>query len=640
MSFIRWSFLVVSMLALGCPTEQGPPPPGEFLAGAARVVLPAPLGIGTAGDAPFGFDSLNSPYARLFPGTNIIHGHPSAKAVVLSRGDGYEVVFMRLDSIAVPQQLRDAVVAEVLARTGHDLDDALIIGATHSHSAPGRFIDNRILQAIVDIFDANWFQRLVSALADAIEEAYADLAPAELGHAMAFTTEAQSDRRCEDGEDYTNGTMPVVYVSRGGVPFAVVLSYAAHATALGSADYTLSAQQHGAVEEKIEASFDSPVTALYLSSWGGDAASASPSVPGENLSPKAGAYDKFEVIAVHMTEVALAAIDTIVTTAEPSILAGTTRYPINLATLDYALGEFAYPNGGVYCNSDPDCDVAPQRQEGLTVGCTAFPDESPAPMQTMHTVGRVGDLHFFSWPGESGTRLAEGSVARVQVHEGVDDVMFIGYGNDYLGYQLEEDDWWSGGYEASGAMWGPKQGEYMRARLEEIFAAWVATVAGEEATLSFVEPSPAVLFDGDGADEPTVPEEALGVGTVLQEPDAAPARDAVVEFTVAGSEPWVGRPLAHLQRGDGASFEDVQWRGGRAVDSDSYAFWVTLNPEPSYRDVHPPVAREFQWTFSLPITRREPGFELPAGEYRFRVEIPEPGGSVTEVLSAPFTLGG
>ena len=116
-------FVVVSLLA--CPPDEAPAP-GEFRAGAARVALPAPLGIGTTGDAPFGIDSLGSPYSSIFPGTNTIHGWPGAKVVVLSRGDGFEVVFMRLDSIAVPQQMRDGVVAEFLSRTGKDLDLSLI----------------------------------------------------------------------------------------------------------------------------------------------------------------------------------------------------------------------------------------------------------------------------------------------------------------------------------------------------------------------------------------------------------------------------------------------------------------------------------------------------------------------------------
>lgn len=625
--------LITALLLISCPAD-GPEPPGEFRAGAARVVLPAPLGIGTTGDAPFGIESLGSPYSNIFPGTNRIHGHPGAKVVVLSRGDGYEVVIMRLDAIAVPQQVRDGVVAEILSRTGRDIDDALIMGATHSHATPGRFIDNRIIQAMVDIFEANWYQRMIHALADAVEAAYADLAPAELGHAMTATTEAHEDRRCEDGEEYTDGTTPVVYVTRGGSPFAVILSYATHATALGSADYTLSAQQHGAVEEKIEASFDVPVTALHMSSWGGDMSASSPDVAGEDLSPKSDEYDRFERIAVHMTDVVTSAIAGITTTAEPDILATTTRYPIHLGVLGYALGEFQYPNGGVYCNSTPECELGPQRQDDLTDSCTAFPDESPAPMITMHTVGRLGSLHFMTWPGESGTRLAQGSVARLQVHSGVEDVMFIGYGNDYLGYQLEEDDWWLGGYESSGAMWGPKQGEYMRDRLDEIFTAWVAQTAGEEPSLSFEEPDITALFDSDGADEPTVPEEALAVGTVIVEPEVVVARDGIATFTVNGSEPWVGRPVAVLQRGDGAGFVDVTWSSGVPVDSDSYAFWVDLVTEPGYRDVHPPAAREFRWTFSVPITRRVPGYDLPAGDYRFRVTIPD----APEVVSAPFTL--
>jgi hypothetical protein len=420
-----------------------------------------------------------------------------------------------------------------------------------------------------------------------------------------------------------------------------MLAYATHATALGSADYTLSAQQHGAVEEKIEASFDAPVTALHFTSWGGDMSADSPEVPEvADLSPKDPAYDRFERIAVHVTDVVLRAVAGITTTDDPDVSATTTRYPINLSTLQYDVGEFPYPNGGVYCNSEPDCDFGPQRQDDLTRSCTAFPDESPAPTQTMHTVGKLGGLHFMSWPGESGTRLAQGSIARLQARAGVDDVLFIGYGNDYLGYQLEEDDWWLGGYEAGGGMWGPRQGEYMRDRADEIFGAWHAEQAGDEPQrFDFVEPEPLPLFDSGGGAGPT-PEDALRVGTVLLEPAAAVLRDGVASFTVAGSEPWVGRPIAVLQRAvDAGGFVDVAWRNGRSVDSDSYAFWVEMTPVPDYREVAPPSAREFQWTFHFPVTRREAGYDLLSGDHRFRVWVPDAmGGAPAEVVSAPFAV--
>ncbi len=128
-------------LLLACPSaepEPAAPEPGPFVAGHASARLPAPLGIGTAGSSPLSGPDSDSPYTVRFPATTKLHGHPDVRVVALSRGEGFEVVLARVDTIAAPQQIRDAVVAELLARTGRDYDDALVLSGTHSHNGPGQ----------------------------------------------------------------------------------------------------------------------------------------------------------------------------------------------------------------------------------------------------------------------------------------------------------------------------------------------------------------------------------------------------------------------------------------------------------------------------------------------------------------------
>ena len=163
----------------------GLPPPGALQAGYADARIPCPLGIGTAGYSPLGVSS-DSPFAKLFPATTRIHGHPSIRVTVISRGEGYELVFVRVDTIGVFQQLREKLVQDLQARTGRDLDDALIFGATHTHSGPGRVVDaGGLLGLIADSFFPEYYENLMTALADTVEAAYADLQPARVGHVLA-----------------------------------------------------------------------------------------------------------------------------------------------------------------------------------------------------------------------------------------------------------------------------------------------------------------------------------------------------------------------------------------------------------------------------------------------------------------------
>ena len=633
----------IALLLFGCPAvEDAVPPPcveenteaGEFQAGVAEIRMPVPLGIGTSGNGGIGGPDSPSPYARRYPGTTRIHGHPTFKAIALSRGVGHELILVRSDMIAVVQQLRDAAVAEVHERIGRDLDDALMIGATHTHSGPGRFIEGSLFAIIADDFLPAFYDRLVNALADVIIAALDDLGPAEFGYVMASAPEAHSDRRCEDLEDYTNDTTPLIAVSKGGEVVGLVVSYAIHGTVIGIDDLTLSADASGAIEAGVEDSFDHPVTVMMLNSWAADVSPGSPELPAvPEASPQASHMERLERLGAYMGEVVQDALGTMQTTAEPVIESRTVRYPINRAAMGYQGTEFDYEFGAIYCSSAWDSCEELMVLEDLDEACIPMPESSPAPMQSMFTMGRLDGLHFSTWSGEAGTHLAEGLIENMQAEEGVGDVVFFGYGNDYVGYALEEDDWWHGGYEASGAFWGPKQGEYMRDVQQEAFRLRHEPVCGE---LSFVEPAPAPLFVVP-PDSAWVVEEALDFGVVSVQPEPTYAPGAVARFTVQGSEPWLGAPLARLQRADGEDWADVRRPGGKNLDSDGYGYWVDLATEPSWQETTETTARVFSWTVSLKVTGR--GWAAEPGTYRFAVELPTESG-VEEVVTDAFEVTG
>src|SRR5690606_6586866 len=140
-----------------------------------------------------------------------------------------------------------------------------------------------------------------------------------------------------------------------------------------------------------------------------------------------------------------------------------------------------------------------------------------------------------------------------------------------------EQDWWQGGYEASGALWGPRQGDYLAARTIE----GVETFWDGYRDPPFEEPPVLAPFSGYSY-SPYQPERAIDAGTIVEDVVAAPASTDVVRFTVLGSDPWLGTPVAVLERQTASGFEPVLRTNGTPIDSDGYEMWVDLAVSPSY----------------------------------------------------------
>jgi len=629
--------MIVALLSLlACQTDPGPPEqtidePGELMVGVSRVRMPVPLGIGTVGYGGFGVESEPSPFAEIYPATTRIHNHPDFRIVVISRGEGHEVVMVRSDTVGVFQQFRRAIVLEVEARLGRDMDDALLMAATHTHSGPGRVIDAEgAFELIADRFFPEFYENMVDAVADGIEAAFDDLQPGRVGHVLASAPDGISDRRCEDGdEDYVNGELPIIAVEQEGELSALVLSYAIHGTVMGIEDLNISQDVSGGIEQAVEDRFDHPVQVMMFNSWGADMAPGDPEVELQDGVEQPSGYDRMEEIGVTVADAVDSAIADVVWETEPELAMRTVRFPIGREEIGYEPGVFEYEWGGVYCGSaiEADCDPA-TTIDGIDAMCIPFSEEVSAPPQTEISAGRIGDLHFVTFPGEPGTELAEQIIDDVRVFAGVEDVMFVGYGQDYTGYSILEDDWWQGGYEAGGAIWGPKQGEYLAVQAVDAFAR-VFGFHGERP-----EPEPLEAF-GSSDYDPFVAATPVDLGAVLQEVEAIYAPTDEVVFTVSGTDPWLGAPIATLETSDG---DPVLRANGLQVDSDGQGFYVDLATDPTYAEDLDATTRAFHWIFHLPAQHKVPGAlpSLSDGSYQIRVTLPtEPP---TEVVSGAFSI--
>lgn len=633
-----WLLLSSVVLAVACGSEptksdDSTPPapePGPLEVGFASARIPAPVGIGTVGYGSFGGPQSPSPFSTLYPGTTDVLMPPEVKVTAISRGEGFEVVFIRMDTVAVFQQFRRAVVLEVSERMGRDMDDALIFGATHTHAGPGRIIDaGGIFDIIADAFLPEFYVLFIDTIADAVEAAFADLQPARIATSAGYSAEAHKDRRCEDGaEDYENGTTAFIAIERNGRLEGVVASYAVHGTAFSLSDLTLSRGVFGAMEQSLEDRFDHPVEVSVMNAWAADMAPASGEVPYIEGAAVPGPHQSSAETGWQFAEdVAPTLLGSLDWTDEPTVSAKVYRARIDREVIGYPDDVFPYEFGGVYCERDGECSVTPPL-EGLDQSCLPFNETYPAPNQTVFSAGQVGGLHLITFPGESGTRLAEGIIDDIQAaHPEVEDVLFIGYGQDYLGYSIEEDDWWQGGYEAAGALWGPQQGEY----LSSVGVAVMDAYLGGDVTWDTAEPI--TPFD-DPTYTPYESEEALNAGQVVLQPAAVVTPADLIEVQVTGLAAWEGVPLATLVSADGSVLSRP---GGDDWTSDHQPFHWNLSADPPYSDTVDPTPRTFTWTLRFPVQHTVPGtFSLPEGDWSVSIVLPDG----TEVLTDSFTVSG
>ncbi len=612
------------------------PAPEALRAGVAQVRIPAPLGIGTMGFGAIGEDPNPTPFSEMFPGTNRMYGELTFRAVALSRGDALEVVFVRMDTVGVFQQLREAVLDELESRTGRRMNDSLVLAGNHTHSGPGRMLMTMgSLVALGDYFLPEFYDNVVSSLADVIEAALADLAPAEVGITIANTSIGHSDRRCENDpldQIQESGDLPLIAVRREGRLDAVVASYGYHGTVLGIGDLTLSGDFGAVVEQKIEERFDHPVTVLFFNSWGADMAPGDvDEAPGTTGAMQPGGFDRMERTGVAMADVIVPEIEGLAYSSDVAVRARTYRVPLSRDAIGYPSGTFNYPHGGAFCGigGEGSC-TAVMPIDGLDRRCVPISARENLPKQTMLTAGQIGDLHFVTAPGEWSTALAAGVLDRVREVAG-GDAMFIGYANDYTGYSVSEDDWWQGGYEASGALWGPRQGDYLAARLREAFE----TYHGQWTEPPWWQPVRVEPFSGYEGYPPYEAEGAEGLATIALDVAATVGAEDVVTFTVLGSDPWLGAPVAALETADGTP---VLRANGTPVTSGSYDLWSELAVTPSYGDVERASSRVFAWTFHFPVSRRSrTAIPTLVGGHRFRVSVPATGGAM-EVTTGVFAV--
>jgi len=616
-----------------------PPQDDVFRMGVAVVETPAPIGIPTAGyGQTYKKDDPHSQFTASFVATTKQQSPIVAKAAYLSRGEG-ELLVVRLDKIGTTAKLLDELTRRLDKNTGRKWDGKVILASNHTHLGPGRLWEDAVGEFANYLYWPPYYDVYVASLLDACLAAIADAEPARYGYGRTECPECHNDRRCENPEFLDNTLWVLKFERADGSLKAVLLDFSIHGTVFGYQDRVLSGDAPGNIELKVEETFDADVPVFLIQSWGGDVSPGDPTVAAvEPVNANIpGDFDRLERIGYAATGHVIEALADIETSDDVTFASNTLRIPIDAQLIGYEDGVWPFmDNGAMLCgtNQESHCWGEPGDPPKM-LGCLPLTPEEAVRQFTLSTF-HIGDLFFFTLPGEPHGDYSLEAAATVSEATGFADVAVVGYAQDHWGYLMKEYDWYLGGYEPTITAWGPKQGDYMAAQLPHVakklldpdyVLPWEPMGYREQALLAGKKYEPM--------------DSATGIEARQQPAETVTAADAAV-FTWAGGDPWFGTPWVTLERQDGADWVPLLRKNGTPFSNRT--IWMVTSHEmlPTWNDDKKGTTREFLWTVSMPAKRNVPSVdELAPGTYRFHVEstVQKAGVADAAVIdSAPFTI--
>jgi hypothetical protein len=624
--------------------------PVPFRFGAAGRLLPAPIGAPTCGFMPG--PGIYTPYSENFAGSQGAYQHPTMRVFVLEGGTS-RLLLIRLDMIATNTLFVERVAHDLTQITGYDWTGKVIIGASHTHSSTGRVAPGPIWEIMADTFFPQLFDQILNGLVETALEAIVDMEPARMGYTTIDTDRLHNDRRCENPPVQDDRLHLFRFENLEGKIKGLFLVHSLHGTLFDPKERFLSRDSFGGIEEKIKERFDYPFEVMMFQAGAGDMSPGDPKVelPGllPEIPPKMTRIEALGQVAADLIEAALPDIQT---STDVPLQSRWHYVDTSYDVYGYAEGEFPYFAGGAYCGSNidaqcwtgeptpiPDLDKTCLDIAFMAVGA-GFPGET-APDRTLVVAATIGEILMVTFPGEPVTQVL------LNVEEGIrekfpsqEKIVVVGYAMDYNGYSTPEWDWYQGAYEASGAMWGPKQGDYLTDRAIEIGV----SLLDPGQPVPFVDPGPYPLLVNDVPPWKTA--SSVGGAYVVTQPEAAVATGETVVFEFAGGDPWFLLPNVVLEKMDGeGDFRPVTRPNGSLVDSAGYEYVIKLIPQPNY-DTDPGIKpRVFVWRFTFATDRVVPAAIFPLqGTYRFHVTgrmrvDPSPESEEYTLVSEPFVVG-
>ncbi len=266
------ALLLAALVAVGSlrwrPSRQAEPPrlegiargAGPLTAGAAELPLELPGRVPLAG------------FPRLSWDDEGVREPVSVRALVLSE-PGCSVALVSAEILLVPSALTRAVQAHLA-----DLRlDALVLAATHTHSGPGGYWKNTVIErAGMGPYEPRIFEALARQIAEAVRRASSARAPAALSAASAEVPALARNR----STGAVDGRLLLARLATARGPLAQVIAYPAHPTLLGMDNRRISGDWPG---ELMRAQ---PATTLFFQGAMGDQSARLP----DGVTPTPRAY--------------------------------------------------------------------------------------------------------------------------------------------------------------------------------------------------------------------------------------------------------------------------------------------------------------------------------------------------------------
>jgi hypothetical protein len=363
------------------------------------------------------------PYAFWFkPGTGV-HDPLRARALVLESGER-RILWVTADLIAADADMLSELKGRLAVRGLRY--DAIILGASHTHSGPGAFSRSRLFGFIaLDSLVPEVRELILEALAQAAERAESKKVPARIGTGRGEVRGVTASR-VGLPLDPEVGVLKVVRTD--GAPIALLWNYAIHGTVLGRSNLLLSGDVMGAASQELERVLGVP--ALYTNGAVGD------------VSPALHGWPAVQTIGGALAQEILATWDRVPPERAAPIRAVTERFslPPPRLSLRNCLGRWV--------------------PGWLTVGLGwAFPAHS-------EMVGvAVGESAWVTIPGELQTRL--GQTVKAEGRRLFRYVFVLGLSNDYRGYFLTPEEYRRPGYIACASLYGETGGSVVTERAVE-----------------------------------------------------------------------------------------------------------------------------------------------------------------------------
>lgn len=413
------------LVALVGSFPMSPTSAAELTAGVATVDLTPPAEMKAA---------LGGYGERMSRPAEGVHDPIFAKALVVSDGPR-RFALVTADVLAFPPPIKPAVVKK-LAEAGVACDQVMLL-PSHSHTSidmsainPGNVFG--IPQ--IGIYQPELYEMVVERLFDVIRRAGSDLQPIVVGTSSLELDGWNRNRRQSGGP--TDPTLTVTRIDTlEGEPLVALTHFTAHPTFMGAEHMQFSGGWPGHLQRRLETLIGRDAVVMYANGAQGDVSPVSRPDSGPSRWDVAKAYG--EQLALEAQKVWQDA------TPSPDVAFGFHTQTIELPERVWH-GDFMETGGKEYSLS-----------EKLLAKMLPL----MFPPQTDVVSLRLGELLIVGVPGELTARLGQQIKNEAATITGAKYAVVGGLADAWISYILTEDEYRSGGYEASVSFYGPTLGE-------------------------------------------------------------------------------------------------------------------------------------------------------------------------------------